>query len=469
MSVLLIFLATVRAGDCVRLDHSDPAVLDNDGDCHYQPEDCNDVPGEGEAIYPGAVERCNGINDRCADLNGDGRADPGEVDPCEDGDGDGWKSCPGEPCLEPDGHTWSERLDCDEQNAEVHPDATERPNRRDDNCDGRVDEGTDWEDADGDGYGVRLPDGSPGDCDDGDPARSPALPEQPGDGVDNDCDGAIDRADSDLQEAEAPAPPVDYGCGGSASLLFLPLLFFVPRRRSVWLLLLGCIPLTTHARDPVAAEAFVRNGLRECGDAHLALMKEAVVHADLAWLNQQPTLAAAPITMEEVDQARDLLRRVRGEQAQAMEELYQLADQTDEALAGVPDLDPEIRAFWEKLYFEIQRAELANAADMLRTCRQAWPAGDRFTLADTVNGVWSLEQALLAAEAAYGESLKRGLLVTGDAGPALAPRWIATWASPSPWPQTRCTHSTGKRAQHLSLPGTTRRQETFCAKPPRSR
>ncbi len=96
--------------------------------------------------------------------------------------------------------------DCDDADASVNPDATEVCDERDNDCDGRVDEGvTDpfWGDADGDAFGdpaVTLqaclaPVGyvaNDTDCDDTNAAAWPDNPEVC-DLADNDCDGAIDE------------------------------------------------------------------------------------------------------------------------------------------------------------------------------------------------------------------------------------------------------------------------------------
>jgi putative metal-binding protein len=99
--------------------------------------------------------------------------------------------------------------DCDENDETVHPGATETCNDKDDNCDGRLDEGsspvTMWPDKDGDGYyGSQL--GTPkmgcsnlpgyaaqgGDCNDVDPAIHPRAVD-----IcnlrDDDCDGNVDE------------------------------------------------------------------------------------------------------------------------------------------------------------------------------------------------------------------------------------------------------------------------------------
>ena len=99
--------------------------------------------------------------------------------------------------------------DCDDDNAALHPDATETCDGQDNNCDGQVDEdlGTTWyPDEDGDGYGQEEggvvacdpPSGHitiGGDCDDENAEIHPVALEVC-DGLDNDCNGEADDLDS---------------------------------------------------------------------------------------------------------------------------------------------------------------------------------------------------------------------------------------------------------------------------------
>ncbi|MBL7942693.1 MAG: hypothetical protein JNM00_07995, partial [Flavobacteriales bacterium] len=138
---------------------------DDDGDGY---DLCNDCDDTNAAINPGVAEvNCNGIDDNC-----DGNIDEGSVwgctdpvacnyDPaatCDDGsctyptlwfadaDGDGL----GDPlaelwaCEQPIGYV-TDSSDCDDTNALVNPGMPEDPcNGIDDNCDGIVDEGQDY-------------------------------------------------------------------------------------------------------------------------------------------------------------------------------------------------------------------------------------------------------------------------------------------------------------------------------------
>ena len=111
-----------------------------------------------------------------ADVDNDGDADAlAAYYVGADDDGDGYQKLDG---------------DCNDADLAVHPGATEAlTNRRDDDCDGVADSGTDTADDDGDGTTVAA-----GDCDD---TRADVLPGAPelADGRDNDCD---EQADEDF-------------------------------------------------------------------------------------------------------------------------------------------------------------------------------------------------------------------------------------------------------------------------------
>ena len=125
--------------------------IDADGDGYTEDEDCDDTNPD---AYPGAAERCDGIDNDCDGDTDDADADV--VDPLrgfEDADGDGF----GDP----------------ERAVEV--------------CtlgDGVVDNGSD--------------------CDDTDPSRNPAAEEVWYDGTDQDCRGGSDYdAEGDGEDADA--------------------------------------------------------------------------------------------------------------------------------------------------------------------------------------------------------------------------------------------------------------------------
>jgi len=196
---------------------------DQDGDGYSECEgDCDDGDS---GVHPGAVEVCNGSDDDCdgvlpwTEQDNDGDGDPACSD-CDDADAsldsldldyDGYSTCDG---------------DCDDGNASFNPASLDLVGDGvDQNCDG-----LDGVDADGDGYanpasgGDDCDDGDPslnlddadadgyttcdGDCFDFDAAVYPGAFEVVGDGMDNDCDGAVDETDqcdcpSTTDEAEA--------------------------------------------------------------------------------------------------------------------------------------------------------------------------------------------------------------------------------------------------------------------------
>ena len=156
--------------DCDGVEIDD---IDEDGD-GWSPDCDDDCDDSDSAVHPEAEEVCNDLDDDC-----DGQTDEGFPDGCDeecpspDADGDGWLS------LDCDG------LDCDDEDPDRHPGATELCNSLDDDCDGAL---PPFE-ADADGDGVPACDG---DCDDEDPAVSPEAEEICGDGVDQDCDASED-------------------------------------------------------------------------------------------------------------------------------------------------------------------------------------------------------------------------------------------------------------------------------------
>jgi hypothetical protein len=172
-----------------------------------QGEDCDDSDA---AVNPGAEELCNGIDDDCDTVVDDGLEIPTwYADADHDGYGD--PTAPQQACDMPSGHV-AVAEDCDDADDEVHPDASETCNERDDDCDDEVDEGLEipvwYLDADADGYGdpdftlasCEQPSGyvaSSSDCDDLDPGINPGESERcDADNLDEDCDGLADDADS---------------------------------------------------------------------------------------------------------------------------------------------------------------------------------------------------------------------------------------------------------------------------------
>jgi hypothetical protein len=133
------------------------ADADGDGydDVALGGEDCDDSDG---SVHPGAEEICDGLGvdedcDGLVDADDPGAA--GRVKGYTDGDGDGWgsgevlASCGGQGLV-------SEGGDCDDGDVGVNPGASEACDGVDQDCDAAVDEGvtsTFFVDADDDGYG----------------------------------------------------------------------------------------------------------------------------------------------------------------------------------------------------------------------------------------------------------------------------------------------------------------------------
>jgi hypothetical protein len=151
---------------------------DTDGDGDPDWSDCDD--GD-PAVFAGAPEVCDGIDDDCDTL----------VDEDFDLDLDGWTTCGG---------------DCDDDDAWVHPGATENCDLVDSDCDGSLVDEFDDTDADLDPNCT-----DPDDDDDGDPDVTDCSPLEASvytgasescDPVDSDCDGSLvdefDDTDGDL-------------------------------------------------------------------------------------------------------------------------------------------------------------------------------------------------------------------------------------------------------------------------------
>jgi len=168
-------------------------------------EDATDCDDNEAAVNPGATESCNGVDDDC-DGTTDGASAVDAVPFYSDDDGDGYGEAASVQyaCSRPAG-TVTDKTDCNDRNASVHPGATETCNGVDDDCDSSTtDPTTTWyEDADGDGYGLSSSATDAcsqpgtdwvtvsGDCDDAEERVAPDQTEAC-DGVDNDCDGVAD-------------------------------------------------------------------------------------------------------------------------------------------------------------------------------------------------------------------------------------------------------------------------------------
>ncbi|MBN2800878.1 MAG: hypothetical protein JXX28_17205 [Deltaproteobacteria bacterium] len=243
MSLFRTSLALLLALSACRKE--EPVDLDGDG--ATADLDCDDLDG---SAHPGAEETCDGVDNDC-----DGEVDNGAVDALTwygdaDGDGFGDAASAVDACVAPAGyveragdcddaagavHPGAAEWDCtdptdyncdgsvgyadadadgvpaceecDDSRADVFPGADERCDQADNDCDGAVDEEAIdapvwYADLDGDGHAGEVltviaceaPEGSLATADDCDDLDASAFPggEEVCDGVDNDCDGAVD-------------------------------------------------------------------------------------------------------------------------------------------------------------------------------------------------------------------------------------------------------------------------------------
>ncbi len=131
-------------------DTSDLGRVDADGDGFPGADDCDDADA---SVHPSAVELCNGVDDNCDGIIDDGLKSIFFMDEDADGYGDPTKTT--EACNAPSGHVTNDD-DCRDDDAGVYPGAEELCNGIDDDCDTAIDEDIDevhYADTDGDGFG----------------------------------------------------------------------------------------------------------------------------------------------------------------------------------------------------------------------------------------------------------------------------------------------------------------------------
>jgi hypothetical protein len=214
--------------DVVDVDWFPDTDGDNYGDPSYRITDClapegyvefdTDCDDGDPAVFPGAPEVCNSIDDDCDGLvdDADDDLDVGTTVPWYadlDGDGFGDGDVPASSCAPPASFV-ADDTDCDDADALVNPDGDEVCNGYDDDCDALVDDAdastdpstmaTWYGDADSDLFGdatvsTRACD-DPGDgwvadrtdCDDAVSTTFPGAVEQCNE-VDDDCDVLVDE------------------------------------------------------------------------------------------------------------------------------------------------------------------------------------------------------------------------------------------------------------------------------------
>jgi hypothetical protein len=179
--IVLISSLSLFAMACSKTVGDEPREGSEPGQC----EDGADNDGDGDFDCDDA----DCFNSPACGGNGD------SGDPIDDGDLDS----------DNDGFTPNEG-DCDDDDKNVHPDANEKCNNKDDDCDGTkdndpIDGDTYYEDWDGDGYGdannsmeaCDEPHGyveNDDDCDDTNSSVHPGANEVSWNGTDEDCDGS---------------------------------------------------------------------------------------------------------------------------------------------------------------------------------------------------------------------------------------------------------------------------------------
>lgn len=173
------------------------------GLCHVDPGGGGPLTSAGTGYNNAGNDPCYFCPTVCA---------PPPVPVCTDADGDGFFKESG--C--------GTAVDCNDSNNKVYPGAVEICNDKLDNdCDGKVDcadldcandlacaPAPTCTDSDGDGYFKQAGCGTSVDCNDSVGAINPGAVEACNDGIDNDCDGMIDCADSECKASLICAPAV---------------------------------------------------------------------------------------------------------------------------------------------------------------------------------------------------------------------------------------------------------------------
>lgn len=182
--------------------------VDDDGDGAI---DCDDSDCASVISCQGTLTSENGFCKDNLDNDNDSKKD------CADPDCENDQACKDIPLVDTDDDGYNDNVDCDINDASIHPDAPEIcGDDIDQNCSGAADEtceGDPTVDDDGDGFCESLTacsEGSqPGDCSDKDITIRPGVAEICDDNKDNNCDGL-----------HGVAGGSDNSSGGSSTLLF---------------------------------------------------------------------------------------------------------------------------------------------------------------------------------------------------------------------------------------------------------
>ena len=198
--------------------------------CGGEPEgyvsDSTDCDDSNERVNPDAREVCDEADNDCDGVV-DGEFAQGARTYYIDSDGDGFgdDATRVRDCEAPSGYV-DNRLDCDDTDGAISPDAAEVcSDGIDNNCNSRIDEDylDYYPDDDGDGHGdedaAATTTCTPAsgyvltndDCDDDDDSVNPSAPEVCDDETDNDCDSAADEYCYEDWTGEAS---LEYGYGG---------------------------------------------------------------------------------------------------------------------------------------------------------------------------------------------------------------------------------------------------------------
>lgn len=188
--------------------------------------DCNDGDDD---IHPGAAETCDSIDNDCDTQVDEGVKSTFYTD--ADGDTYGNPNSTTQACSVTPGVV-SNKTDCNDADADIHPGAAEACDEEDNDCDAQTDEAGDpsqplwYRDVDNDGFGVISPtvyacDEPVGysdlstDCADTDASTYPGAVEKC-QGADNNCDGATSPPAAPVATSNSPL------CGGSTLQLSTP-------------------------------------------------------------------------------------------------------------------------------------------------------------------------------------------------------------------------------------------------------